>query len=73
MGLVNKIIQEVIVMVKSKYKIGDRVIINGKDWIVDEIRMRFGKTWTYGLVHETKDGKMENLAMETGSLEKLMK
>ena len=73
MGLVNKIIQEVIIMVKSKYKIGDRVIINGKDWIVDEIRMRYGREWTYGLIHETKDGKMENLAMETGSLEKLMK
>jgi len=60
-------------MVKSKYKIGDSVIINGKDWIVDEIRMRYGRTWVYGLNHETKDGKHESLTIETGSLETLMK
>ena len=33
--------------------------------------MRFGKTWVYGLIHETTDGKIENMTMETGSLEKI--
>ena len=60
-------------MVETKYKIGDTVSINKKEWIVDEIRMRFGKTWTYGLMYETADGKLEKLTVETGSLETLMK
>ena len=59
-------------MKESKYKVGDTVIINKKDWVVGEIKMRFGREWIYGLVHETKDGKVENLAMETGSLETLI-
>ena len=59
-------------MKEARYKIGDKVIINDKDWVVDQIRMRFGREWIYGLVHETKDGKVENLAMETGSLETLI-
>ena len=60
-------------MVETKYNKGDIVTINNKDWVVDEIKMRFGKTWTYGLKHETTDGKSEKLAIETGSLETLMK
>ena len=58
---------------ETQYKVGDTVVINKKDWIVDEIKMRFGRTWVYGLNHETKDGKVEKMTMETGSLETLMK
>ena len=60
-------------MVETKYNKGDIVTINNKDWTVDEIKMRFGRTWVYGLNHETKDGTQENLSIETGSLEVLMK
>ena len=56
-----------------QYKVGDTVIINNKDWVVDEIKMRFGRQWVYGLNHETKDGAQESLTIETGSLEILMK
>ena len=41
---------------ESKYNVGDKVIINGKDWVVDEIRMRYGRVWVYGLNHENTDG-----------------
>ena len=58
---------------KTQYKIGDSVIINGKDWTVDEIRMKYGRVWVYGLNHETTDGTQENLSIETGSLEVIMK
>ena len=58
-------------MVETQYNKGDVVTINDKDWVVDEIRMRFGKTWTYGLTHENKDGTQESLTIETGSLEKI--
>ena len=60
-------------MIETRYKIGDMVIINGKDWVVDDIRMKYGRIWTYGLMHETTDGKSEKMTMETGSLEILMK
>ena len=60
-------------MVETQYNKGDVVTINDKDWIVGEIKMRFGKTWTYGLMHENKDGTQESLTIETGSLETLMK
>ena len=58
-------------MVETKYNKGDVVTINNKDWVIEQIRMRFGKTWVYGLIHETTDGKIENMTMETGSLEKI--
>ena len=60
-------------MIETKYNKGDVVTINNKDWVVDEIKMRFGRAWVYGLNHETKDGKVEKMSMETGSLETLMK
>ena len=56
-----------------KYKVGDKVIINGKDWTVDEIRMKYGRVWVYGINHETHNGTQENLSIETGSLESIMK
>ena len=56
-----------------QYKVGDTIVINNKDWVVDEIKMRFGRTWVYGLDHETTDGKHESLTIETGSLETIMK
>ena len=59
-------------MVETQYNKGDVVTINDKDWVVGEIKMRFGKAWVYGLMHETVDGKLEKLTMETGSLETLM-
>ena len=60
-------------MVETQYNKGDVVTINNKDWVIEQIRMRFGKTWVYGLIHETTDGKTESMTMETGSLEILMK
>ena len=60
-------------MVETKYNKGDVVTINNKDWVIEQITMRFGKTWTYGLKHETAEGKTESMTMETGSLETLMK
>ena len=59
-------------MMETRYKIGDSVIINGKDWVIDEIRMKYGRVWVYGLNYETTDGAQENLSIETGSLETLM-
>ena len=59
-------------MVETQYNKGDVVTINDKDWIVGEIKMRFGRAWVYGLMHETKEGKTENMTIETGSLETLM-
>ena len=60
-------------MVETQYNKGDVVTINNKEWVVGEIKMRFGRAWVYGLDHETKDGKHESLTIETGSLETLMK
>ena len=60
-------------MVETQYNKGDVVTINNKDWVVDEIRMKYGRVWVYGLNHETKDGKRENLTIDTGSLEVIMK
>ena len=60
-------------MAETKYNKGDVVTINNKEWVVDEIRMKYGRVWVYGLNHETKDGKPESLTIETGSLEILMK
>ena len=58
---------------ETQYKIGDTVIINDKDWTVDEIRMKHGRVWVYGLSHEDSDGIRDNFTIETGSLEVLMK
>ena len=60
-------------MVETKYNKGDVVTINNKDWVIDEIRMKYGRVWVYGLNYETTDGTQENLSIETGSLETLMK
>tara|TARA_R110000824_G_scaffold211911_1_gene398161 strand:+ start:408 stop:587 length:180 start_codon:yes stop_codon:yes gene_type:complete len=56
-----------------QYKVGDTIVINNKDWVVDEIKMRFGRTWVYGLNHENTDGTNDSLTIETGSLETIMK
>ncbi len=41
---------------ETKYKVGDTVIINDKDWTVDEIRMKYGRSWVYELTRENIDG-----------------
>ncbi len=60
-------------MVETKYNKGDVVTINNKDWVVDEVRMKYGRVWVYGLNHETTNGNQENLSIETGSLETMLK
>ena len=60
-------------MVETKYNKGDVVTINNKDWVVDEIRMKYGRIWVYGLNHKSIEGEKENMTIETGSLETLMK
>ena len=57
---------------EAKYKVGDTVIINDKDWTVDEIRMRYGVEWVYGLTHEDTDGLKDSFTIETGSLETII-
>ena len=60
-------------MSDAKYNIGDKVIINGKDWTIDEIRMKYGRVWVYGLNHENTDGIEDSFTIETGSLETILK
>ena len=57
---------------ETKYKVGDTVIINDKDWVIDEIKMRFGRTWVYGLSHDNTDGTNDSFTIETGSLETII-
>ena len=57
---------------ETKYKVGDTVIINDKDWVIDEIKMRFGITWVYGLNHDNTDGTNDSFTIETGSLETII-
>ena len=59
-------------MMETKYKVGDKVIINDKDWTVDEIIMKFGRVWVYGLTHENTDGLKDSFTIETGSLETIV-
>ncbi len=61
------------VNVNFKYIIGDTVVINDKEWTVDEIRMRYGVEWVYGLTHKNANGVDDNLTIETGSLETILK
>ena len=58
---------------ETQYKIGDTVMINNKDWVVRDIRMRYGKEWVYGLTHENANGMDDSLTIETGSLETILK
>ena len=58
---------------ETQYKVGDTVMINNKDWTVSDIRMRYGKEWVYGLTHENANGADDNLTIETGSLETILK
>ena len=57
---------------ETKYKVGAAVIINDKDWTVDEIRMKFGRVWVYGLTHEDTEGIRDSFTIETGSLETII-
>ena len=57
---------------ETKYKVGDAVIINDKDWTVDEIRMKFGRVWVYELTHENTDGLKDSFTIETCSLETIV-
>ena len=58
--------------IETKYNKGDAVTINNRIWVVDEITMRFGKVWVYGLERVKINGKTEHFSIETGSLETLM-
>ena len=58
---------------ETEYKVGDTVMINNKDWVVRDIRMRYGKEWVYGLTHENTHGVDDGLTIETGSLETILK
>ena len=58
---------------ETKYKVGDKVIINNKDWIVDEIIMKFGRVWVYELTHENTDGLKDSFTIETCSLETMVR
>ena len=58
--------------IETKYNKGDVVTINKKDWVVDEIVMKFGVIWMYGLGCENTNGDREYFSIETGSLETLM-
>ena len=55
------------------FDIGDTLLINKKEWTVNEIRQRYGRQWVYGLDHKTNDGDQESLTIDTSSLETLMK
>ena len=57
---------------ETKYKVGDKVIINDKDWTVDEITMKFGRVWVYELTHDNTDGTNDSFTIETGSLETII-
>ena len=58
--------------IETKYNKGDVVTINEKDWTIENITMRFGRIWMYGLEREKKNGKEEHFSIETSSLETLM-
>ena len=61
------------VMMKTQYKVGDTVVINNKDWVVRDIRMRYGKEWVYGLTYENANGADDSFIIETVSLETILK
>ena len=58
--------------IETKYNKGDVVTINKKNWIVEDITMKFGRVWVYGLHREKKNGKAEHCSIETSSLETMM-
>ena len=58
--------------IETKYSKGDVVTINDKNWTVEDITMRFGKMWVYGLERKKKNGDREHFSIETGSLETIM-
>jgi len=58
---------------ETKYKVGDTVIINDKDWTVDEIRMKYGRSWVYELTRENIDGLKDSFTIETCSLETMVR
>jgi len=47
------------------YKKDDIVEINGKQWIVDNIRMKWGKEWTYDLTSSIDNTDKLSIPVET--------
>ena len=54
------------------YSVGDIVEINETSWKVRDVTMKYGIQSTYGLERETKEGEMEYMNIDTGSLETIM-
>tara|TARA_Y100001963_G_C6736540_1_gene426714 strand:+ start:757 stop:948 length:192 start_codon:yes stop_codon:yes gene_type:complete len=52
----------------AKYKSGDVVIINSKEWIVESLTMKYGIQSTYTL----KNDNGGSIQIETGSLERML-
>tara|TARA_B100001123_G_C15201619_1_gene983589 strand:+ start:771 stop:977 length:207 start_codon:yes stop_codon:yes gene_type:complete len=57
---------------ETKYDKGDIITINNKDWVIENIVMRFGRALNYGLERKNKNGKRLYMNIETGSLETMM-
>ena len=58
---------------ETKYHEGDVVTINNIDWTIDSVTMRFGRIMTYGLEYKDENGERNQVNIETGSLETLIK
>tara|TARA_Y100000296_G_C4975662_1_gene158086 strand:+ start:104 stop:304 length:201 start_codon:yes stop_codon:yes gene_type:complete len=54
-----------------KYKINDTVIINNKEWLISEYRMRGGREWTYTLSHEDTDGSFVTMSLNERAMDGL--
>lgn len=53
------------------YKKDDIIEINGKQWIVDDVRMKWGKEWTYDLTSSIDD--TDRLSIPVESMEVIFK
>ena len=60
-------------MDETKYHKGDVVTINKTEWSIESVTMRFGRIMTYGLEYKDENGERNQVNIETGSLETLIK
>ena len=59
--------------VNTKYHEGDVININNIDWVVNEVVMKYGRSWGYGLEHNNNNGDRIHINVDTGSLETIIK
>ena len=56
-----------------KYKIGDTVEINNKEWLIAEYRMGRGREYRYTLSYEHTDGSYETMSLNERAINNILK